>query len=89
MSEQDPQQGTSGETAFEVRGEYITLGQLLKMIGAIGTGGEAKYYLSANPILVNDDSEQRRGRKLRSGDLIVIPGEAPIRIVPLVREEAS
>ena len=69
------------ETTIEIRDEYITLQQLLKMAGMIGTGGEAKYYLAEMAVMVNGEQEQRRGRKLRPGDLINAPGEIPIRIV--------
>ena len=65
---------------FGVRGDHITLGQLLKMVGIIGTGGEAKYYLAETPVQVNGEPEQRRGRKLRSGDLVLAPGHPPIRL---------
>lgn len=63
-----------------VQGEYITLGQLLKVAGILGTGGEAKFYLSEQVVQVNGEPEQRRGRKLRPGDLVIPPGEAPIRL---------
>jgi ribosome-associated protein len=69
------------ETTIGIRGEYITLQQLLKMAGVIGTGGEAKIYLAATVVMVNGEPEQRRGRKLRLGDLIIAPGAAPIRLV--------
>lgn len=68
------------EIVMGIREEYITLAQLLKMAGVIGTGGEAKYYLAETPVMVNGEPEQRRGRKLRPGDLILAPGSAPIRI---------
>ncbi len=64
-----------------LRDEYITLGQLLKLAGVIGTGGEAKSYLADHVVQVNDEPEQRRGRKLRVGDRIVPPGADPIRLV--------
>ncbi len=64
-----------------LREEYITLGQLLKVVGVIGTGGEAKVYLAANVVQVNGEPEQRRGRKLRAGDVVVPPGEAPIQLI--------
>jgi len=51
------------------------------MAGLIGTGGEARYYLASTPVSVNGEAEQRRGRKLRPGDLVLAPGEAPIRII--------
>ena len=81
MTEQEPNEENAGETTFGVRGEYITLGQLLKMIGAISTGGEAKYFLTGNSVLVNDEAEERRGRKLRVGDQVIIPGEGVYRMV--------
>lgn len=55
-----------------ISSEYITLGQLVKMKNLVSTGGEEKYFLANNKILVNDDIEQRRGKKLRDGDRISI-----------------
>lgn len=54
--------------------DYITLGQLLKVAGAIQSGGEAKYYLENSEITVNNLPESRRGKKLRVGDQIKIAG---------------
>ncbi|MCO7175274.1 S4 domain-containing protein YaaA [Sporolactobacillus kofuensis] len=51
---------------------FITLGQLLKYEGLIQTGGEAKHFLSENEIFVNDEHENRRGKKLYEGDRIKI-----------------
>lgn len=64
----------------EVRGESIRLGQLLKLAGAIGAGGEAKTYLAEHPALVNGEPESRRGRQLRPGDEIRL-GSEEIRLV--------
>ena len=64
-----------------LRDEVITLGQLLKLAGVIGSGGEAKSYLAVHVVQVNGEPEQRRGRKLRAGDLIVPPNADPIRLV--------
>ncbi|HEY4550175.1 MAG TPA: S4 domain-containing protein YaaA [Bacillus sp. (in: firmicutes)] len=54
--------------------EFITLGQFLKAADVISTGGMAKWFLSENEILINGEQDQRRGRKLRSGDKIEILG---------------
>lgn len=54
--------------------DFITLGQLLKLAGAVQTGGEAKYYLREHDVLVNGSPEKRRGRKLRPGDAIAFEG---------------
>ncbi len=68
------------EEFLPIDAEFITLGQFLKAVNVIGTGGEAKFYLAENVAQVNGEPEQRRGRKLRPGDLIIAPGAAPTRL---------
>ncbi len=53
-----------------IRGETIRLGQLLKLVGAIDSGSEAKSFLVVEPVWVNDEREVRRGRKLGPGDTV-------------------
>lgn len=69
------------EQIIAVQGDYITLGQLLKVAGVVGTGGAAKYYLAEARVQVNGEPEQRRGRKLRPGDTIAIPDGPTLRLV--------
>lgn len=57
---------------IKIDGDFITLGQLLKEEGLIPTGGAAKWFLRENPVQVNGQPEQRRGKKLRSGDKVVV-----------------
>lgn len=52
--------------------EYIKLGQLLKLVGEISSGSDAKVYLEENPIYVNGELEQRRGRKIYPGYSVII-----------------
>ncbi len=66
---------------LQIGTEYITLGQMLKMTDAISSGGMSKWFLSENEVLVNNEVEVRRGRKLRDGDLVSIPGVGQFRIV--------
>lgn len=54
---------------------YITLNVLLKLTGIIDTGGQAKYYLQENEVLVNGELENRRGRKLYPGDKIEVENQ--------------
>lgn len=54
--------------------EYITLGQFLKASDVIQTGGMAKWFLSEYKVFINGEQDQRRGRKLRAGDEVNIPG---------------
>jgi len=64
----------------EVRGEYITLGQLLKLNGIAGAGGDVRWYLAERPVLVNGEAEKRRGRKLRPGDTVQLSDGTEIRL---------
>jgi ribosome-associated protein len=61
--------------------EFVTLGQLLKITDAISSGGMAKWFLSENDVYVNGEIDDRRGRKLRDGDMVNIPGIGRFRIV--------
>lgn len=60
---------------IELNKEYVTLGQLLKITDFISSGGEAKAAVKELNIFVNDERENRRGRKLYAGDRIVIEGK--------------
>lgn len=55
--------------------EYVTLGQFLKLADIIQTGGEAKFFLSENRIVINGEEDNRRGRKLRDGDIVEVLGK--------------
>ncbi|WP_062467828.1 S4 domain-containing protein YaaA [Jeotgalibaca dankookensis] len=55
--------------------DFITLGQLLKHVDVISSGGMAKWYLSEHVLFVNQEEENRRGKKLYPGTTIEIPGE--------------
>lgn len=51
----------------------ITLGQFLKLADLIPSGGMAKWFLNEYTVFINDQQDQRRGRKLVHGDRIRIP----------------
>ncbi|RVU71556.1 MULTISPECIES: S4 domain-containing protein YaaA [Lactobacillus] len=57
---------------FTIKGEYITLSQFLKEESIISSGGEAKWYLRENPVILNGESENRRGKKLHPGDTVQV-----------------
>jgi ribosome-associated protein len=63
-----------------IRGETITLGQLLKLAGVVDSGSEVKALLATEPALINDERETRRGRQLRCGDNVRI-GEHDLRVI--------
>jgi S4 domain protein YaaA len=66
-----------------IRGEFITLGQLLKLVGEVRSGGTAKDYLIDETPIVNGEPENRRGRKLRPGDTVVLRYEGAIHLTAL------
>ena len=59
----------------KIKTEYITLGQLIKYLGIVSTGGEIKVFLAENTVFVNGNAENRRGKKLFNGDILNILGK--------------
>ena len=57
---------------IQINTEFITLGQFLKFVDIVGSGSEAKFYLADHQILINKELDNRRGRKIRSGDIVEI-----------------
>ena len=62
-----------------VSGGAIRLGQLLKVAGLVGSGGEAKALLATGTVTVNGAPEDRRGRQLARGDVVRV-GDAVVRV---------
>jgi len=58
----------------------IRLGQLLKLAGVIGSGAEVKGLLASGAVLVNGESESRRGRQLHPGDVVAVGDEALVLV---------
>ncbi|KRM13886.1 hypothetical protein FC15_GL000507 [Lapidilactobacillus concavus DSM 17758] len=61
--------------------DYLTLTQLLKEEGIIGSGGEAKFYLHDFPVTYNGEPEDRRGKKLHAGDVVKLSSGEEFQIV--------
>ena len=55
-----------------IKSEYITLGQFLKFVGIIDCGSYAKQFLCDNDVLINNEVDKRRGRKLYPGDAVEV-----------------
>lgn len=65
-----------------IQTDYITLGQFLKLSGAIDTGGQAKAYLAEPGLVqVNGESEQRRGKKLVDQDIVSVQNVGEFKVV--------
>ena len=63
-----------------MRGDVIRLGQLLKLVGLVDTGADAKAVLDAGEVTVGGRVETRRGRQLRTGDVVAVGGRR-VRVV--------
>ena len=70
---------------FILRDEYIKPGQALKATGMVESGVEAKEVIQEGLVMVNGETETRRGRKLYGGDVVLFEGEE-IRIDGLLHE---
>ena len=62
-------------TEISIFTDYITLGQFLKLADIIESGGEAKSFLAENRVIIDGEEDNRRGRKLRGGEVIEILGQ--------------
>ena len=61
--------------AFEIRGEYIQLDQLLKSTGLCYSGGFAHAEIEAGNVSVDGAVEMRKRAKLRPGQHVEYAGE--------------
>ena len=62
------------KTVF-IHTEYIKLQDLLKLSGAVETGGEAKERIQGGEAWANEEVCTQRGRKLRPGDIVFFDRE--------------
>ena len=65
---------------FKLRGDYITLGQLLKAENLVEDGAMAKEVIREGLAKVNGKVDTRRGKKLYPGDVVEFEGNE-IKIV--------
>lgn len=54
-----------------VHGE-IKLGQFLKLAGLVEDGAEARIAVQSGDVVVNGETETRRGHRLADGDVVVV-----------------
>jgi ribosome-associated protein len=55
--------------------EGIRLGRLLKLVGLVESGGEAKVVLAEGLVTVNGEEETRRGVRVGPGDVVALEGQ--------------
>lgn len=54
--------------------EFIRLDALLKLGGALDTGGQAKFVIQNGEVEVNGEVSTMRGKKMRDGDYVEYNG---------------
>lgn len=63
---------------IKIHTEFIKLQDLLKFVGAVETGGDAKLIIREGRVAVNGEACTMRGKKLRPGDRAVIDNETEL-----------
>ena len=61
--------------AIQISDEFIKLGQAMKLAGLVESGVEAKEVIQEGLVMVNGETDTRRGRKLYGGDIVLFDGE--------------
>ena len=62
---------------FTLRGEYVELNQLLKLIGVCDSGGAGKALVASGAVRVDGHVELRKTCKLRAGQTVQV---GPVRV---------
>ena len=57
---------------FKLKGEYIELIKLLKLLQIAESGGQSQLFVEEGEVMVNDTIEHRKRAKLRTGDVVRI-----------------
>lgn len=60
---------------IKIEEEFIKLGQFLKFVDLVSSGGEIKSFLYENIILINGEEDNRKGRKIYKGDIVEVLGK--------------
>lgn len=67
-------------TAFELRGEFIELCNLLKLAGIANSGGQGKMMVADGIVQVDGNIETRKTAKIRVGQVVECLGQKVIVI---------
>lgn len=60
---------------IKINTEFIKLDQLLKFAGITEYGSDAKYLINGGYVLLNNEKEIRRGKKIYPGDTVKVDYE--------------
>jgi ribosome-associated protein len=60
---------------FELKGDYITMSQLLKAANLVQTGGEAQIAITGGDVYYNGNIDYRKRLKVKKGDTVEFNGQ--------------
>lgn len=61
-----------------IKGSYIEIGKLIKKLGLVNTGGQVKYFMETNKILINNIEPKGRNTKVYVNNTIWINSDVYI-----------
>ena len=73
---------------FPLRGDFVTLDNLLKATGLAGSGGQAKAMVADGLVQVDGRDELRKTCKIRAGQVVSVHG-ARVRVLALPPAEST
>lgn len=65
---------------FQLRGEFVELNQLLKLVGVCDSGGAGKALVAEGVVSVDGQVESRKTAKIYAGQVVSL-GEVQIRVL--------
>ena len=71
---------------ISINTEFIKLDQLLKFANIVENGADAKYLITNGYVILNGETEIRRGKKIYYGDIVEINYEGQSFSLQVVKE---
>jgi ribosome-associated protein len=68
------------DTDFKLRGEFVQLCDLLKLVGVADSGGHGKTLVAGGQVRVDGITEHRKTAKIRGGQIVEC-GDVRIRVL--------
>jgi ribosome-associated protein len=65
---------------FQLRGEFVELNQLLKLVGVCDSGGAGKALVAEGVVSVDGKVELRKTAKIRAGQIVTL-GDVQINVL--------
>jgi ribosome-associated protein len=65
---------------FHLRGEFVELNQLLKLVGVCDSGGAGKALVAEGVVSVDGKVELRKTAKIRAGQIVTL-GDVQIQVL--------